>query len=139
MATNLPPKMSPEQMDKHVTALGALHIAYSAMNVLAAIIVFTIIVGGGILSGDEDAMAITSIVGTAIAFLLVLLAIPGIIGGIGLLKRRRWAKYLILALGFLSLLNIPLGTLLGIYTIWVLMKDETERLFDEKPDPATQG
>ena len=139
MATNLPLKTTAEQMGKHVTALAALHIAYSAMNVLAAIIVFTIIVGGGILSGDEDAMAITSIVGTAIASLLVLLAIPGIIGGMGLLKRRSWAKYLILALGFLSLLNIPLGTLLGIYTIWVLMKDETETLFDEKPGPAIQG
>jgi p-aminobenzoyl-glutamate transporter AbgT len=119
-------------MEKHVNALGALHIAYSAVVLLTAIIVFTVVVGGGILSGDEEAIAITSAVGTVIVFFLVLLAIPGIVGGIGLFRRRKWARYVVLALGFLVLLSIPLGTLLGIYTIWVLMKDETDSLFAEK-------
>ena len=132
MPTNLPPKTTPEQMEKHLNALGALHIAYSVLDILTAIIVFTFVVGGGLLSGDEDAIAITSVVGTAISSFLILLAIPGIIGGIGLIKRRKWSRYVVLALGFLVLLSIPLGTLLGIYTIWVLMKDETDSLFAEK-------
>jgi len=117
------------KMDEHVTILGALYIAFNALMLFAAIIVFVVIVGGGLLSGDADAIAITSGVGSAIAFLLVILSAPGIIGGIGLLKRRYWARILILVLGFLNLVSIPLGTLLGIYTIWVLMKEETAQLF----------
>lgn len=117
------------KMDEHVTILGALYIAFNALMLFAAIIVFVVIVGGGLLSGDADAIAITSGVGSAIAFLLVILSAPGIIGGIGLLKRRYWARILVLVLGFLNLVHIPLGTLLGIYTIWVLMKEETAQLF----------
>jgi hypothetical protein len=116
-------------MEKHVTVLGALYIAFSALNIVVAIIIWTLVVGGGLISGDEEAIAITTGIGTAIVFILVLLAAPGIIGGIGVLKHRSWARILVLILGCLNLFNIPFGTALGAYTIWVLMQDETAQLF----------
>ena len=116
-------------MEKHVTILGVLYIAFSSLGILAAIIVFVAIAGGGLLSGEPKAIAITASVGSAIAGFLALISVPGIIGGIGMLKRKPWARILVLILGFLNLLNIPIGTVVGIYTIWVLMKDETARLF----------
>jgi hypothetical protein len=58
-------------MEKHVTVLGVLYIAFSALGILATIIVFTAVVGGGLISGDSEAMAITAIVGPAIAFFLI--------------------------------------------------------------------
>jgi hypothetical protein len=115
-------------MEKHITVLGALYIAFGAMQVLAAIIIFTAVVGGGILSCDEGAIAITSAIGSALASFLILLAAPGIIGGIGLLRGRRWARILVLILGCLNLFNIPFGTALGIYTIWVLIDDRSIEL-----------
>jgi hypothetical protein len=54
-------------MERHVTVLGILYIAFSALGLLLAIIIFTAVVGGGIISGDSEAMAITGIVGPAIA------------------------------------------------------------------------
>ena len=57
-------------MEKHVTVLGILYIAFSALGLLLAIIIFTAVVGGGIISGDSEAMAITGIVGPAIALFL---------------------------------------------------------------------
>ena len=116
-------------MEKHVTILGVLYIAFSSLGILAAIIVFVVIAGGGLLSGELKAITITASVGSTIAFFLALVSIPGIIGGIGMLKRKSWARILVMILGFLNLLNIPIGTVVGIYTIWVLMKDETARLF----------
>jgi hypothetical protein len=116
-------------MEKHLTVLGIIYIAFSALGILSAAFVFTAIVGGGILSGDSEAMAITAIVGPAIAFFLLIVSAPGFIGGIFLLKWRPWARVLILILGFLNLLFIPFGTILGIYTIWVLLKNETVQLF----------
>jgi len=116
-------------MKKHITILGTLYIASGCLQVLIAMIVFSLVVGGGVLSCDEEAIAVTSVVGSTIAFFLVLLAAPGIIGGIGLLKYRRWSRILVLILGCLNLFSIPLGTALGIYTIWVVMDDETIELF----------
>ena len=73
-------------MEKHVTILGGLYIGLGALHIFIALIVFVAIAGGGVLSGDETAMAITTGVATAIALLLILIAAPGIIGGIGLLQ-----------------------------------------------------
>ena len=123
-------------MDNHVTVLGILYIAFSALLLLAAIIVFAAVVGGGYISGDSEAMAITAIVGPSVAAFLVLLSAPGFIGGIYLIKRRPWARILVLVLGFLNLIEIPIGTALGIYTIWVLLKDESAELF--KPSPVAR-
>jgi hypothetical protein len=116
-------------MEKHVTILGILYIAFSALGLLLAVIIFTAIVGGGIISGDSEAMAITGIVGPVIAFFFLLLSAPGMIGGIYLLKHRPWARILVLVLGFINLIDIPVGTALGIYTIWVLFKNESVDLF----------
>lgn len=116
-------------MDKHITLLAALKIGLSAMGLLVAAIVFVIVVGAGLLSGDQEAITITSIVGSVVAFFLILTSAPGIVGGIGLLRRWPWARLLVLVLSVLDLMNIPIGTAVGIYAIWVLMQDETAELF----------
>jgi hypothetical protein len=43
----------------------------------------------------------------------------------GLFEREPWARMLGLVLGFLALLRFPLGTALGIYTLWVLLPQES--------------
>ncbi len=116
-------------MDKHVTILGALYMAFSAMGLLGAFITFMAVAGGGMLSGDMEAMLVTTTVGSVIAFFLLFVSIPGLIGGYGLLKKYGWARIVVLILGFINLINIPFGTILGVYTLWVLLKDETVQLF----------
>jgi len=74
-------------------------------------------------------MAITSVVATAIAVFFITLSVPEIVGGIGLLKHRGWARILVLILAVLDLFLIPIGTIVGIYTMWVLLNDETTKLF----------
>lgn len=50
----------------------------------------------------------------------------GILGGIGFLYRWLWAKYLLLFLGMLNLMAVPLGTVLRLYTFWVIFKLRSE-------------
>lgn len=125
------PAKSNPNMEEHVKILGILYIAFSVLGLLAAVIVFFAVTGGGLISGDDTAILVTSIVGTAVAGLLVLLSAPGIIGGMGLMKKQPWARILVLVLGVINLINIPFGTALGIYTIWTLTNKETEKLFKE--------
>jgi len=116
-------------IEKHVSILGVLYIAFGILGILLAGICFIAIAGGGLISGDETAMAITATVAIVIAGFLLLLSIPSIVGGVGLMKHQTWARILVLILGVLHLFNLPFGTALGIYTIWVLMKDEAMPVF----------
>lgn len=125
-------------MEKHVTVVGAIHIGLSALGILTAAMVLLFIVGGGLvgglISGEEEIIVpITCFVGTAASLWLLLLSVPGIVGGIGLLRYKPWGRYMLLVLSVLALFNIPIGTAIGIYSIWVLVQDETAKLFGSTP------
>ncbi len=123
--------MKEKEMEQHLTVLAVLHIAWSAMGLLSAVIIFTFVAGGGMLSGDIEVMTITTTIGSSIAFLLTITNLPGLIGGIALLKRRNWGRILTLIVGFLYMLIVPFGTVLGIYTVWVLLSDKTRVFFED--------
>jgi hypothetical protein len=120
-------------MVKHVTLVGALHIGYGAFHVLCALFAFLFIAGGGLLGGliaeEEFVTGITFFIATTIALWVILISVPGIIGGIWLLRHKSWARYVVLVVSVLALLNVPLGLGIGVYSIWVLVQDETAKLF----------
>ena len=116
-------------MEKHLTIIAVINIMFGVMLLLIGTILFIAIAGGGLISQDPEAIFITGMVGTGLAIFFTVLAVPGIIGGIGLLKHKEWARILMLIIGILNLIAIPIGTIIGIYTLWVLMKDETIELF----------
>lgn len=119
-----------KDLEKHVTILGWLHLGLNLFTLFIGVIVFFILVGTGLLSGDGEAMSILALVGIFVLGILVLVSIPGIITGWGLLKRKSWSRLLALVIGFLSLMNVPFGTLLGVYTFWVLLAhDEASDFF----------
>lgn len=119
---------SASDLDKHRKALGILYVVFSALLALAGLGVFAAFVLGALSSTDEDARIVLGLGGALAAFLL-LLSLPGFIGGIGLLRRRAWSKALTLIVAALSLPNFPIGTALGLYAIWFWLQPNTERLF----------
>jgi hypothetical protein len=56
----------------------------------------------------------------------------------GLFERQPWARALGLALGILALIRFPLGTALGIYTLWVLAPEQSSREYDRLCQAAGQ-
>jgi hypothetical protein len=56
---------------------------------------------------------------------LLILAVGGICVGVGLIQRRPWARVAAIILAVLALFHPPFGTALGIYTLWVLLSDES--------------
>ncbi len=116
-------------MQTHIKILGWLYIILGVLGILAAGVVVLAVAGGGLISGDRTAITITMIVALVIGGFLVLVSAPGIIAGFGLLSYQTWARILTLVLGILNLPGFPTGTALGVYTLYVLLDDETSRLF----------
>lgn len=55
-----------------------------------------------------------------IAIVVILFfSIPSIIGGVALLNNKSWSLTLLLILGCFKLFSFPIGTAIGIYTIYV--------------------
>ena len=123
-------------MEKHVTVLGAIHIAFGVIGVLLAAFLFFVLAGAGWISQDRDAIAITTGIGTVLAVFFLVISVPQIVAGAGILAHKQWARILTLILGVLHLFNIPIGTVAGLYTFWVLMDDRTAALFGQPLPPA---
>ena len=82
------------------------------------------------------ALPIIGVAGSALVIFLLALSLPGLITGIGLLKFQSWARILGIVLSAINLINIPFGTILGIYGLWVLLSKETEPLFSGSQTPV---
>ena len=119
-------------MHQHIKAVGWIYIVYHGIGVLVGFMLFSLLVGGGVLSGDPEVMGITGLIGIILAFFFVTIALPGIIGGIYLLKYQNWARILILILSFINLFAFPIGTVVGVYAIWTLIHDKTVPLFNKE-------
>jgi hypothetical protein len=117
-------------VNKHVTILGILFLVFHGLALVAAILIFGLMSGVGLLTGEVQAGGIMMIIGTVIAAIMAVMAIPGLIGGYGLLRRRKWARILVSILGFISIFEPPFGTVLGVYALWVLLHRETIPLFE---------
>ena len=124
-------------MDKHITVLGALFTAIGIMGVIGMTIVLLIFVGGSLILGtalanDPSAPDFLAFLpagfGIFIALTIGISAIPSIIVGMGLLLRKSWSGILTLIVGIINLTAFPLGTIAGIYAIWVYLQDETREI-----------
>jgi len=110
--------------EKHVTLLGVFHIVYHTLAFFIGLGIITLFSYLGALTQDPQADAVLTMLGGFVGTVLILVAIPGVIGGIGLLKRQSWARMLAMIVGAIDLLDIPIGTALGVYTLWALMRDD---------------
>jgi len=119
----------------HIKILGWIHVIFGVLGLCAAFVIFTVF--GGIagmvgVTGDADARVaapILLLIGGVILMIIAVLSIPGLIGGVGLLYFKPWARIFMIVLSALHILNVPIGTILGVYGLWALLNPETEALF----------
>ena len=116
-------------MKQHVTIVGILHIASGALSALAGIIVAVVLSLVAIVPEEAEGQLVLLTVGLGVGLFLFVLALPRIIGGIWLLRYSCWARYLIMFYSALALVNIPIGTAIGVYSLWALTQRETAELF----------
>lgn len=130
-------QLSRQDIELHTRIVGWLYIVGSALLMAFGLIGFFFLTNLGVITGDAQAALIIGIVGTWGGLLLIVLSVPGLLAGYGLLRRREWGRILAIVVALLNLFNFPLGTLLGVYTLWVLLQTNANELFAQsKPMPA---
>ena len=127
--------MNQRDLQQHITILGWLYIVGHAVFLAIGAFVFLLLVGLAPVTGDPQPMWILGVVGTAVGLLFAALGIPGLLAGYGLLTKKPWARVLAIVVGILSLVNFPVGTAIGLYTLWVLTQSAATEYF-VAPAPA---
>ncbi len=117
-------------MKQHVKFLGWLYIVFSVIGIFLALLLFGVMTGAGMITRDREAAAVLAILGPIFGIFFAVMSLPGLLGGIYLLKYANWARILLIVVGILNLLNFPFGTAVGVYTLWVLLNNETVALFN---------
>ena len=120
-------------MEKHVNVVAALQIGFSILGLIIGIIAFIVLRIVGDITDDQDVDFILKLIAGIALIFFSIISIPGLIAGIGLFKRKEWARILTLILSVIDLFNIPIGTAVGVYSIWALVQEETIALFKNKP------
>ena len=118
-----------ESMKTHITILGWLSIADGVLTLLIGAVAFMFLTGIGFVSGDLEALSILAIVGTTTGMFMFALALPSLLAGFGLLREKNWGRVLAIIVSFFNLLWFPIGTALGIYGLWVLLRKEATEYF----------
>ena len=123
-------------MATHVKVIAGGFVAVGAILVIAAFFsqfALQLLASLVATSGEENAQAgaaVLGFAGIALTTILLAFAIPFFVTAWGLFNLKPWARVAGIIMGALSLLWVPLGTLLGAYALVVLFQKETEKLFD---------
>jgi predicted nucleic acid-binding Zn ribbon protein len=120
------------RVQEHVRLLGILWMAYSALLVVGGVLLVAVArtIFGGFMRFPNGPPPEINVwlrpLLTLIGGVILGKAAAGFVAGWGLLQRESWARVVTLVVGFLTLFNIPLGTALGIYTLWVLLPTQSD-------------
>lgn len=129
--------MNAQDMRQHVTILGWLFVIGHALFLAIGAFLFLLLTGIGLLAVDDpEARLVLPIVGTTVGSLLIVLSLPGLIAGYGLLTAKPWARVLALVIGILNLVNVPIGTIIGVYACWVLLQQPARKYFEQRSGAA---
>ena len=116
---------------RHAQMLGILWIAYSALLVMISLALMMVlrtvlpaIIRAEPPAGGPPPEVVLGFLHPLMMFIGVMLlakALAGIAAGIGILQRADWSRMLAIVVACISLLSVPFGTAIGVYTLWVLL------------------
>ncbi len=123
------------RVQEHVRLLAILWFAFSALNALAGVILVilanTLFLHLHDLGAPEAPTSFLHPLIMVLGIFAIAKGVAGFLTGWGLLNREPWARIGTLILAFVSLLNPPFGTALGVYTLWVLLPARAEEEYEK--------
>lgn len=126
-------------MGQHFRLLVRFVQGWAAINVIIGFALTAFAVSAATLAMDRNIAPGTEVAAGVTAATLAVVAIAALAWGAahwhaarGLALGRPWARNLALVLAAFNLLLLPLGTALGLYTLWVLLHEEIREQFVQR-------
>ena len=120
-----------EQLDNHKRILGILYLISGVLSVFGMLLLnafFSVIFSFALQDVNEDERQAVefamSIVQYVPVFVILFFSVPTLIAAFGLLTRKTWATLFALIVGCLKLFSFPIGTAMGVYSIWIWSEEE---------------
>jgi len=117
-------------MESHKKVLGILFVVFASFQLLVMLFLgmfLSTIFAFAISQAEPKDVPILQMVMNIVryipALVIIFLSLPALIAGIGLLAKQKWAMILSLIVGCLNIFSFPVGTALGIFTIWVYAEE----------------
>ncbi len=107
-------------MDTHHRVAAILHIICGVLG--TAVLLLMMIFLSALFGAVQDVPGWIESTGKLLLVPFLLLAVGQVVAGVCYLNGRPAARIALLANGVLGLLNFPIGTLIGIYTLWALLR-----------------
>lgn len=123
--------MDAQRLDGHKRVLGILYVISGTLTLIGMLMlnaILSLIFSFVFDQANPEEQRVIELITALMAYLpwliIIFLAAPTIIAGIGLLTRQNWAVILSLIIGCLKLFSFPIGTVIGVYAIWIFSEDQ---------------
>ena len=121
----------------HVDFLGTLFIVWGLLTALIGLSTLALGIGAVAIITSSGrggpsghlAAGLTAAAFTTLAIIALVWGIAHVMVGVPLRRHRPGARLMALLLGSVDLVLLPYGTALGVYAMWVLLHEESKRLF----------
>ena len=123
--------MSLMNAEEHNKTLATLYFIYSGIHGLTLIGLLLLVLVVKFATPASETISTLALASGAVVFLILFLAVGllPLMVGYGFRKRAPWVKPLGTVVAIISLVNIPIGTALGIYTIKFFRSAEGRALY----------
>jgi len=118
-------------MEQHKKVLGIIYLITAVLQILVLSLLsllWSTIFGFIVTEMDSHEARIVEFIFSILRFIpwiiILIISVPSLIAGFGLLNGQRWALLMALVLGCLKILSFPIGTAIGIYSIWVYLESD---------------
>lgn len=127
--------------EEHNRTLATLWFIYGAMHglTLLGLLLLVFVVKFATPATEQISTSWLAVGVLTFVVLLLMVGLLPFLAGYAFMKRRRWAKPLGLCLAVMSLVNIPVGTALGIYAIRFLRSAGGIKLYGGKAATANES
>jgi hypothetical protein len=121
----------------HVDLVGVLFVVWGVLTMLIGASTLalgfaaaSLVSSAGRGGGGQFAAGITAALFATLAVIALVWGTAHITVGRLLRRHRHWSRMAALMLGSVDLLLLPYGTALGVYALWVLLREDSKRLFE---------
>ena len=130
-------------MTRHIDLLAVFYQMWGALALIAGTAVLVLAAGALAIVTSAERAALGPDMGANLTVVFFFILAAGALAwggvqlwtGFALRAHKSWSRLAGLALAVLNLFFLPVGTALAVYTFWVLLSNETRRIFE----PAAAG